>query len=511
MTINMKKILSAIFVAILSAGCANDKGSYDYHDINEVTISGVAGSYSVMTEVSVLHIEPTITCTMGDPDDLEYEWRATIDYNGSTLLGTERVLDYPVTLEPRDYSLYLRVKDPKTEVTAVNKSTLKVGTPYSRGILLSGEKADGKSDIQMLAMTTDTFLIDNMLQISGLPESTTVRNVLYTGKNNYKKLWIMAADDAYSVDLNTFKYDGTSTFEKILYPTESYSEKFVPVDIIPHIKDRDGNEGSGGYNRATICSDGHVFSSSLLMMGGEFYVDPVNRQQNTPDQWDKAHPNALYSLGRYNGLLYYDLTNERFCKVGSFDSYSSPLDDFEGDIFPWNQSKVGRTMVYAENTFNQDGGSGNGNSFALMKDKQGSQYYIYKIYVSNTITKIDFYTINPSIATDFERAKFYAFSGRRTTLFYTVDSKLYAYDYNKGNEKCYLLKDFGSDQISLMQFDTQIEPSDNPLYVATWNGTSGTLQKFRQDINPNVVTITADPKAFWTNLMKVKTMSWRAG
>ena len=247
------------------------------------------------------------------------------------------------------------------------------------------------------------------------------------------------------------------------------------------------------------------------MLGGDYYMDPVNREESNPNVWLKAKPYLLYSLERYNGIVWYDETNERFMRVASsYDSFSKTMNDVEGDPFDWDQRKTGRTMVYGENTFNTDGGSTNGNSFALLKDGSG-EFYIYKFYVSSSVAKRDAYTISSSLAIDFDKADFYAFSSRRTVVFYAVGSRLYAYDYNKGNEKCYLLEDFGEDQITMLKCDTQIEPSANPVYVATYNNANGgTLRKYIQDMNPDKVEVTPVSNSCWTGLTKIKKMSWRA-
>ena len=313
------------------------------------------------------------------------------------------------------------------------------------------------------------------------------------------------------MDRKTFKGNETDVFSKLLYLSQSYDSDFVPVDIIPRIKDNLGNVAST-YNRAVVCNNGYIFVGSSVLMGGDYYIDPVNREESNPNVWLKAKPYLLYSLKKYNGgIVWYDETNERFMRVkSSYDSFSKTMNDVEGDPFDWDQRKTGRTMVYGENTFNTDGGSTNGNSFALLKDGSG-EFYIYKFYVSSSVAKRDAYTISSSLAIDFDKADFYAFSSRRTVVFYAVGSRLYAYDYNKGNEKCYLLEDFGEDQITMLKCDTQIEPSANPVYVATYNNANGgTLRKYIQDMNPDKVEVTPVSNSCWTGLTKIKKMSWRA-
>jgi len=104
----------------------------------------------------------------------------------------------------------------------------------------------------------------------------------------------------------------------------------------------------------------------------------------------------------------------------------------------------------------------------------------------------------------------YAFSSLRSVIFYVANNKLYAYDYDPGNEKCYQFDIFGGDEITMIKFDTQINPDANALYIATYNSTNkGQLERYVVNTDPNSVTLTVDPLSVWHNLIKVKNFSWR--
>lgn len=103
------------------------------------------------------------------------------------------------------------------------------------------------------------------------------------------------------------------------------------------------------------------------------------------------------------------------------------------DVFPWDQKGTGRTLIYGENTWNEAKvWVCDGNSFALMGD--GTNAYIYKFYVNNMETK-SMYEITSNVASDILTADFYAFSSTRSVLFYVKNNVLYAYNYDKGNER----------------------------------------------------------------------------
>lgn len=149
------------------------------------------------------------------------------------------------------------------------------------------------------------------------------------------------------------------------------------------------------------------------------------------------------------------------------------LSDGATDIFPWIQPE-GRVLWYAENTMDTEGGSSNGNSFALMKDTETSDFHIYKFYASNG-AKRAYYAVNKSLATDIDKAELFAFSSKRTMFLYAVGKTLYAYDYNKGYEKLYKMEMDG--EITMLKFDIQSNTTYNDLYIATYNSTTGELYR----------------------------------
>lgn len=134
--------------------------------------------------------------------------------------------------------------------------------------------------------------------------------------------------------------------------------------------------------------------------------------------------------------------------------------------------------------------------------------------------KIGKYSIQ-SLATDFSKASHYAFSSERTLVFYSVGSRLYAYDYNPGHERVQDLGDWGG-EITMLKFNIQgcyeesVRPwtahkeTINDLYIATYNTPDGgRLRKLTVGINPDVIEVTSDPKADWTGLGKIVNMDWR--
>src|SRR5690348_13015296 len=111
----MKRSLITILTAYITFlfACSKDKGNYDYHDINEIKISGLATSYAYVLG-TVLHIEPGIKMSQKDldPSAAEYYW---VLYKDETTIldtiGRSAVLDARIVLPTATYILRLSIVD----------------------------------------------------------------------------------------------------------------------------------------------------------------------------------------------------------------------------------------------------------------------------------------------------------------------------------------------------------------------------------------------------------------
>lgn len=505
-------VIYTLLLSILIS-CNKDLGNYDYHDINEISISGIAESYSALAGVDTLVIHPQIDMTQVAVEEnrFDYFWVVKKGRNVVDTAGTSPNLNYAVSLAPDTYSLHLNIIDKKTTVAWTHKSTFTVGNAYTRGIFVIGDTPEGNADVDMIAMVNDTIVIKNILSNSGLPPLQGAIHIQHTGATSGAKIWAFTESGSYHLDRLSLESSTDRTLAPLVYTTDPIDKSTLhPIVMAPQINNQTGTIGST-QGRAMLTQNGHIFSTQYLNNGGDFYTNPINRVAEPYETLLPAAPYMLYPINSMLSFVWYDLTNERFMNVDGFATISSVvLEDRPGDIFPWNQVASGRSLVYGENTRNSDGGAVNGNSFTIMKDQQ-SDYFIYQFYANGAIpTKIGYFPVKP-IALHFEKATQYAFSSKRSVVFYIAENKLYAYDYNPGNERFYQFDIAGGDEISMIKFDTQIDPATNSLYIGTYNATTkGRLQRFEVGTDPNTVSLHAVPDADWSNLVKIKSFSWRA-
>lgn len=510
-----------IAVAFLSVifwnGCSKDLGNYDYQDINELQIKGINGTYQTRTGLDTLRIRPDISATLedgSDPTRYQHLWILKIGTIPPTFdtIGRQKDLDYAVKLSPTEHDLFYRVLDTETGVTWIANIKLSVSTAYSRGFLVMGEDENGNAEAEMLSMVNDTVHIKNILSNSGLPQLQGPVTLQHTsGYAPHSRLWAMTESGSYYLDPALMTATTTSNFGRLLHVSDDIDpETLHPVVLAPQIRTAAGAIGSTLY-RAMITQAGDIFANSPLLMSGDFYNNPVNRLASNPDVRLPAAPYLLYPINSMNSVVWYDTQNDRFLNYTGFyvSAVSLELEDLPEDPFPWNQP-AGRKLIHAENTRNTDGGSTNGNSYAIMRDADLT-CHIYKFYVNgNRPPKRAAYVVKP-IATDFDKADFYAFSSNRSVVFYSVGNTLHAYDYNPGFERHYTFPELGAEQITMLKFDTQRDHVVNSLYIATYDPVNkGTLKRFRVGTNPNVVELLLQENSTWSGMVKIKDINWRA-
>ncbi|MDR1719369.1 MAG: hypothetical protein LBR67_04515 [Dysgonamonadaceae bacterium] len=503
----MKKIYikTVLLVAIAAslATCYDDKGSYDYHDINEGTVSGLDSSYTVIYKADTLHITPQWTFTQdnGDPDRYRYEWTLTPAKNDTSLskhiIGASHDLAYFPDAKPGDYNLWTKATDKETGVQWMGKSVpFSIRTQFGLGMMVMGEDAEGYADIEMISVSSDTVILRKLLRNSGLPPLRNPIRVYYSGKQSlasfdiYAELWAMTGDGSYQLDSKTFDGNIENTFDKHLLaclpmPGDAKPILFAkyPLKLI-------------SMNRIAICDNGDLFHQPVLSSSNGFYMTQVNVPFIGSAERFPVAPYVWQSTVLTAGYIVYDQSGRRFIKVEmSGGSNVASLPDNVTDKFPWVQP-AGRTLIYGENS---------SKNFALMKD---DNYHIYTFATTSAFTKSNYYTIDLSIAYRLPDAKLYAFSAQRTFLLYAVGSTLYAYDYDPANPRLFSIDMV--DEITAMEFELSQDKTGNTLTVCTYNPTTkGTLTSYALSLDPNKFELV--PLFSRSDLVKIVDVEWRIG
>lgn len=94
----------AVTIGVCITGCSQDEGNYDYHSLNEPSITGVPEQISVLIHDNV-DIDPSLGSNITDLNAYTYEWKVINNTgdNEVTLLSHEKHLNEKVTLSKGKY------------------------------------------------------------------------------------------------------------------------------------------------------------------------------------------------------------------------------------------------------------------------------------------------------------------------------------------------------------------------------------------------------------------------
>ena len=498
--------LSILLTLSLCLGCYDDKGNYDYHDFNEVTIGnrGFDTAYLLTSYVDTLRISPELEFKLEENKHLTYEWVARSNAVGFVEypISNDRNLVYPMSLSAGGYTLFFKVKDTLNTMEYSNATAFQVQDLLTKGWVILGENSNGEAQMDMITYSVDTMVLKNILQESGLPVLKDPVKVWVVDNYVDNMIHVSTGDGTYRLNREDFK-GGDHTHLKYNFFDPGSLEHFTLQDVA-QIRN---------YNRVAIIDDVLFHNSSMIQ--SSIFQNPANHYKGSYDLFDVGDKIAYNPQAMAFIYILYNKTEQRFVYAGG-RAYGSPagrcdtLKDTREDveIFSW---KTGLDYVTSINSRFLDG-----YSYTILKDDEGHRYlYSYVIMYQwgwESVVKKKKYLLDK--ATDFDKAKFFGASAQRTYLIYATGSKLYAYDYVA--EKVQLLQDFGDQEITLLHCDLLVETGagDDFFYVGTYDPslpkeTGGTLTKYRVVNDPNNIIVEKVPGFSWSGLCKIKSIDFK--
>lgn len=515
----MKKYISLFLLATAAIfiSCVDDKGSYNLSPINEmeVTISNEDGYVAYIMGDPVL-ISADVKGTIAeenDPDRYAYHWYVKIitdiisQASRVIDLSTEREFSYTAgdDLIPGSYTLYLEVEDKETGLKTIQQTTLSIASQTTTGFLVMGETSDGSVKMDMIAtMAKDTVLMQDVFTD---PNIKAPEMLLFTGSLTAdQNLWLTTATQSYSLTSGSYfnLLEDNNIEDKMLTNFEVQRPMRV-LDMYPHQDASYG--GRSGSTRGFITEDA-VFQVNTMAGGGMMFGNPINRYDALSTELFKPYPLAFVMSGRLSAIscyvILYDMDNQVFVAPNSASSTPTICNKLQGGtVFKWDQKTYpdNRRLVFAQN--------GNAQyTYVLLTDDQ-NKWYVYAFKPSSITSPSQWLNveIDQSVATDFAKASYYAFSDEETEMVYSVGSKLYGYDLERNI--CRLLKDYGEEIIYLSR-DVESTTVRNRFYIATSSGDgTSTLSWFAILPDPNDIPFEENEDMVWEINSIIKAVVWK--
>ncbi|MBP5506677.1 MAG: hypothetical protein J6Y23_02375 [Prevotella sp.] len=502
----------ACFIVLLSmVACYEDKGNYDYTELNEISVvSPAAGTYYAIDRYDTLHIEPKLAFTQSEMDDsqLDFLWEMYLDDWANTeakavVLSRDRNLDVMISrpASTTNYALVLTVTEKKTGAAYRTKYSVAIQPSVLSGLMVLQDD-QGRCRLDYLAsvyaepsFTTnrhikDVYAVNN----DGTSLTGTPRGICYSlvEKSSYepqvKNLYLWTDRQVARINTNDFSVEHLDNDLFMIAPEKidvtciersRYSYSTIMI-----------NDGQAhALNQQATMSFGYQFSRQLkpnASIDGNLRFAPFVYE-----------PDLFGSQTGYSAILY-DEVGKRFVKVA--DGY-----DVEPALFAFNQQEEDNITSYFDvNHIGMDmlWMGKNYGSVVCAVFTDGTKRYLYRMRFNITSTTTDASSgeevINPQVyrqamgkddfsaATDGNQAQFFE-CGRyaANTFMYATTRNIYTYDFNA--RRAILLNDpfpEGEEITAMRIYNVEYytanlqNVSGTLLYVATWNGTEGKVYEF---------------------------------
>lgn len=416
---NIYKLCLFCFLAFSVTSCLyEDKGNYDYKEINDVTITGIDQNvnYKVVSFVDTLRIEPGIDCKLdADPKHFEYQW--VIQGSGTDsrqdTIGTDKNLAYPVMLKAGNYKGLFKVYDKISDLKWTQTFKITVSAVTTEGwTMLCNQQ--GKSRIDMLHPVDENHsIIAREIfdggDLVGEPVSLNFMGGLTSNLylNSTKSSILLAYADLSIGEESDLKYEfGMTPAQVDGRAIEGTTTWGFSSDNICILVDKKGDL----YVRKNY-DDLYGFRANHLAKEEQYFeVAPFIGVRKTKDSQQK-----------YHSVMLYDNTNKRFLEIPSGALLPRVMTYENMDL--WPSPTTGKDIVYMESTLNY--------TYAILKDpgSEGGKRWLYCVDLGDKGKNIQKYCMEiPGDAV--RQAKTFAFHSLYPYVFYAAGGDVYRYDYS---------------------------------------------------------------------------------
>lgn len=433
-------VLTCLFIS-----CFDDKGNYDYMDINEVKISGIDQSkyYEQIAFLDTLKLYPEIEGSLygSNEDKYQYEWKIIplhadkddeVDPS-SYVVGKEKNLEYPIELAAGNYNCSFIVLDTESNIRWHQFFYLQVKTLTSEGwMVLCDKNGEARLDIIFNVNEQDDLIAHDLWKDSEFKTGKPY-NLIFTYCVNGSGRLFICENGTYNLDVTD------------LHVGEENSLRWV-FGTSPERVDVRGSGLSQFYDKmrywVVVDKDGDVYSNNTADVGSVFGY-PINMIDGKTEF--EAAPFVGVTYAQYYGasILLYDNTHKQFLELRDGSVYPSVM-KFIGENKLFN-AQTGRDMVHLESTKT-------GYNYAILRDPQSQKYYFYGMIMNEKGKNSQEYH-GEIIGDGLENVQQFACHHMHPYVFYVSNNKVYQFDMAHPRNKAKEVLSFPGETIRLIKFN----------------------------------------------------------
>lgn len=473
------KIILTILLMVIMIGCYEDKGNYDYREIQTIELDTTGKNFStvlVAYQFEVLKIPVNeIISYSGNSEDLRYQWSVCPKgqrlpegvhlYDSAKLISEKPNLDEPIQLIPGDYYLLLRVQETIYGTIQYFRLEINVQSRISKGLCVFYDSDKGG----------DLAVIKSKLLMPEVTENAIYYN-LYTGINEDRidngrfmgmysnSLYLFTEDGGVAVNGNTYKVS-VRDYKQLFY---------FPLSIVPNPQ---------AYilssNIELIVNNGSVHCFNHSNMGTSAFGDRLDG--------DYEAASFLARVKKNFAAVIYDKKRNALRPINQFGSIVGEFADNSERNFNLNNIGSEMELCYLGNGYNDY-------TYTLFRNKEEYKLYIADIAMQNAQSVHSLTTLPISATiTNWE----FAVTGE--FAYCTNDEDLYLVNYMQN--KCSKIKRFHSEKIIkikileapthtlnnklLMIATNNSMTHEGSIYLIPFNGLNGVLQEGEEEVHRN--------------------------
>lgn len=466
----------------LLGACYDDKGNYDYSEINEIIVN-LPELYSLRLTDTTIVIRPEISQSLhNQKDNLTYTWQCSNSSfstaaNADTISFADTVaIHINPEAEEIAYNYYLRfnVYDHEYGIMHPYQTQIQISKPY-QGAWMILHKQDGESrlgTVEYIGMeryaTNDVYYPANGKKLQGEPIAITCHD--YASANflenveplgypvwGYDILMIVTDNPKESGMYNYLDhFNQWISIEDLLSLDIRYTFDFSKVSLLQ------------GEGFTTICiSDGVLYQGNqgcklykILTdddVTGDIDITCGTMCGFTPVFFDQAGRRFLYFNQNANSgdpdPTYFDATTENAAKLSLIPN--RPDNVQYGTVDP-TKIPADQEVLYLGQGFQYDPTISYGISCYAFAKGSNNQSYIYEFRSSGIYNNRDkafagYYTINTPDGID-ENTCFASNIAYNGILFYSIGSQIYRLDFTQTSGSSSLVYSHGNGKITGMKF-----------------------------------------------------------
>lgn len=531
-------LLLISLVLSLAASCYDDKGNYDYHELEVVRIdtagAGFQSEYAIM-RFDVLTLEPNIyfegkQVTADNQAPLDYLWTIFSATSGSgssavvDTIGRERILNAPITRTGGNYYVQLVVTNRHDGIRQFFRVPVAVSEVFDGGWMVFYERADqpGTSDLALIynpwtklnanynRYYTNLYETTNGEPLQGHPIRCLDIAVSLASGNNYVGL---CTD-------HTLVGVSENGIEKALEFNEFFHE--APSTMRPTWYGQHGSGVMSGQSSEVLFNDNTIYTNTYSFSATEgrttrFGVPKFADGLGELAPWNAEIPNTL----NY-GIVVYDQTNQCF----RYAAYNSAQLEYFGEqdlsAAAFDINHTGMTLLMADWGKGTSQGVGLRPYDYILMAKGESRYLAVANFSSSYPTDnnigIGLYPMD-DLCPDIANATSMAASHVGNFIYYTAGNTLYNFAYDSRLPATVAWTAPEGEELTCVRIMKyyhgtiygygMVPSSDNLVHIATWNPETEEGHVYEYLINPASGILNSSECYDYPIPGKVKDMAWK--